>query len=118
MRVLLVEDNEELREFFVASLKEAAIDAEVAPGVDKIVERVENGSFDLLVIDSVLGGGDGIGLTQQIRAGTKGANVPIILTSAIGTGLARRMAMNAGCTEFLIKPFGVGTFINLIRKLV
>lgn len=117
MRVLIVEDNEELRKFIVASLKENDIEAEGGPSVDDIAERVENGDFDVLIIDSVLGEGDGIGLTQQIRSGTKGANVPIILTSTIATGLARRMAMSAGCTEFLIKPFGINAFVKLIQKL-
>lgn len=117
MRLLLVEDNEELREFLCASLKEADIEASGVGSVDKVAERVENEGFDIIVIDSVLGEGDGIGLTKTIRGGSRGANMPIILTSIIGTNLARRMAMNAGCTEFLIKPFGVAAFIKLLKKL-
>ena len=117
MRVLIVEDNEELREFLCASLKEAGIEASGAASVEKVAELIEENSFDIVVIDSVLGDGDGIGLTKTVRGGSKGANTPVILTSDIATNLARRMAMNAGCTEFLVKPFGVNAFINLLRKL-
>ena len=117
MRALLVEDNEELRDFLCASLKEANIEAHGAASVDKVAERIEENSFDIVIIDSVLGEGDGIGLIKTVRGGSKGANTPIVLTSAIGTNLARRMAMSAGCTEFLIKPFGVNAFINLLRRL-
>ena len=117
MRVLIVEDNQELRDLLCASLKEVDIEAHGAASVDKVADRIEEGNFDIIVIDSVLGEGDGIGLIKTVRAGSKGANTPIVLTSVIATNLARRMAMNAGCTEFLVKPFGTGTFINLLRRL-
>lgn len=117
MQVFLVEDNEELRDFLCASLKEAGIEAFGAASVDKVAERIEENSFDVVVIDSVLGEGDGIGLIKTVRGGSKGADTPIVLTSAIATNLARRMALNAGCTEFLVKPFGAVAFINLLRRL-
>ncbi len=117
MRVLLVEDNAELRDFLCLSLNEAGIEAVAAAGAAGIASRTEEDFFDALIIDSVLGEGDGISLTQQIRKGEKGVAVPIVLMSSIGTGLARRMATNAGCNEFLLKPFGLARLIEVLRHL-
>jgi DNA-binding response OmpR family regulator len=122
MRVLLVEDNAELRDFLCLSLNEAGIEtvaasSAAATGASGVVHRVEEDSFDALIIDSVLRNGDGISLTQQIRKGEKGCAIPIVLMSSIGTGLARRMAASAGCNEFLLKPFGLARLIEVLRHL-
>ncbi len=120
MRVLIVEDNTELRDFFCLSLNEVEIDAvgvAGTSGTDELVKRVEDEDFDVIVIDSVLGASDGIALTQRFRSGGKGRAIPIVLMSAIGTSLARRMAASAGCSEFLVKPFSLSRLIEVLRKV-
>lgn len=117
MRVLLVENNAELREFLRLSLNEAGVQAVASASVSEVARLVEDESFDALIIDSVLGDGDGISLTQQIRKGEKGSTIPVVLMSSIGTGLARRMAASAGCNEFLLKPFGLARLIEVLRQL-
>ena len=117
MRVLLVEDNAELRDFLCLSLNEAGVEAVAASSVGEVSGRVEEENFDALIIDSVLGDSDGISLTQQIRKGEKGSAVPVVLMSSIGTGLARRMAANAGCNEFLLKPFGLARLLEMLRQI-
>lgn len=122
MRVLLVEDNAELRDFLCLSLNEAGIQAASASNsshsnMAEVARRVEEENFDALIIDSVLGDSDGISLTQQIRKGEKGCAIPIVLMSSIGTGLARRMAANAGCNEFLPKPFGLARLVEVLRQM-
>jgi DNA-binding response OmpR family regulator len=118
MRVLIIDDNEELREFLALSLTEAAIEAVVANDPEDALRKIENEKFDVLIIDSVMEGGDGIELTQQIRATRAGKNVPILLMSSMSTALARRMAKSVGCNEFLVKPFGTLQFVEQVRTLV
>lgn len=117
MRVLLIDDNSELRDFLCASLQESGIDSAGVASADNVTNQVESDNFDVLIVDSVLGEGDGIGLISQIRKGEKGRAIPVILMSPIGTSLARRMASDAGCNEFLLKPFGLAKFIEILRRV-
>lgn len=117
MRVLLVEDNEELRGFLALSLTEATFDVVAAESPEDALQKVEAEKFDALIIDSVMETSDGIELTQQIRATRNGRSVPILLMSSISTALARRMAKAAGCNEFLVKPFGQQQLVEQVRSL-
>ncbi len=117
MRVLIVDDNEELREFLALSLTESSVDVVIAEDSDDAMRKIESDKFDVLVIDSVMEGGDGIALTQQIRATRAGKNVPILLMSSLSTALARRMATSVGCNEFLVKPFSTMQFVEQVRML-
>ncbi len=120
MRVLIVEDNVELRDFLCLCLNESNIEAVGVNGdklPDEVARQVEEENFDAVVIDSVLGQSDGIALMQRIRGGEKGRAIPIVLMSQIGTGLARRMASSAGCNEFLVKPFTLSQLIEILRRL-
>ena len=116
MRVLIVDDNKELRDFLALSLAEAAVEAVVAETVEDALWKVEAEKFDALVIDSIMENNDGITLVQQIRATKNGRSVPILMMSTISTMLARRMAKSAGC-EFLAKPFGQTQFIEQVKGL-
>ena len=117
MRVLLVDDNEELRGFLALCLTEAAMEVIVARDPDDALRKVETEKFDALVIDSIMENGDGITLAQQIRATRNGRNVPILMMSSVSTALARRMATSVGCNEFMVKPFGQLQFIDQVKNL-
>ena len=117
MRVLLVEDNAELRGFLEQTLAEAAIEAVPTSAAGEALRRLETEKFDALILDSDLGDADGITLTGQIRATKSGRQMPILLMSSVGTALARRMAQTAGCNQFLAKPFGPAQFVESVRGM-
>ena len=117
MRVLIVDDNEELRDFLALCLTEAEIDAVAARDPADALQKIASSEFNVLVIDSIMENGDGIELVQQIRASKSGRKVPILMMSTISTALARRMATSAGCNEFLVKPFSQTQFIEQVRTL-
>ena len=118
MRVLIVDDNEELRDFLALCLTEAAVDADAVGTPAEAVAAVDTGKYDAVAIDSVLGDEDGIALVQQIRATRSGKKIPILVMSTISTALARRMAQSAGGNEFMVKPFGQMQFIEQLKTLV
>ena len=117
MKVLLVDDNEELREFLVQSLREASVDATATGQCETAVALADKEKFDAYIVDSLIDDIDGLSLVVQLRALKNGGKVPILLMSTLGTALARRMAQNVGCDEFLVKPFGPGQFVEQVRAL-
>lgn len=117
MRVLLVDDNEELREFLALCLMEASVEVVEAPNASTALQRVGAEKFDAFVVDSVLADGDGLSLVGELRNLRNGRGVPVLLMSSISTSLARRMAQSAGCNEFLVKPFGQMQFLEQVKAL-
>ena len=117
MRVLLVDDNEELREFLALCLTEASVEVVGVQNAEEALALVEKDKFDAFVVDSVMEGGDGLTLVGQLRELKNGRNVPVMLMSSISTSLARRMAQSAGCKEFMVKPFGQMQFIEQVKGL-
>jgi two-component system response regulator MprA len=117
MKILLVDDNEELREFMAHSLSEAGIEAVTAANASEALIKAAADRFDVLVVDSFLGEDDGLDLVARLVASKSGKNTPILLMSTISTALARRIASAAGCSEFLVKPFGLTQFAELVRSM-
>jgi two-component system chemotaxis response regulator CheY len=116
MRVLLIDDNQELCDFLAATLNENAVDAVAAASSADAVRLVDEQRFDAFVVDSVMGDTDGIALIQELRNTKNGRGIPALLMSNISTNLARRMAQNAKC-EFIAKPFGPTSFVDQVRSL-
>jgi two-component system, OmpR family, response regulator len=116
MRVLLVDENEELREFLAATLNENTIDTATAGTPEEAVRLANDERFDAFVVDSVMGDVDGVALIEQLRNTKNGKGIPALLMSDIGTALARRIAQSAKC-DFLTKPFGPTQFVEQIRAL-
>jgi DNA-binding response OmpR family regulator len=117
MKVLLVDDNEELREFLTLSLSESNMDVVAAADGAQALAAIEKEKFEVAIIDSVMPGEDGIALTMKIRATKAGQKLPILVMSALSTALARRMAKNAGANEFLPKPFSPTQLLEQVRSI-
>ena len=117
MRVLLIDDNEELRGFLALCLAEVSVDVVSAGDVASALKCAEAERFDAFLVDSVLQGGDGLELVSQLHALKNGRGVPVLLMSSISTGLARRMALSVGVSEFLVKPFGQMQFLEQVKAL-
>lgn len=117
MKILLVDDNEELREFLTLSMSESQLDVVAVENGAQALAQVESSKFDVVIIDSVMPGEDGIELTTKIRATKAGQKIPILMMSALSTALVRRMAKNAGANEFLTKPFSQTQLLEQVRAL-
>lgn len=117
MRILLIDDNEELREFLAACLSESSVEVVEAGDMASALKCAEAEKFDAYIVDSVMQEEDGLILVGQLRALKNGRGVPVLLMSSLSTSLARRMAQSAGVTEFLVKPFGQMQFVEQVKAL-
>lgn len=117
MRVLLIDDNDELRGFLALCLTEASVEVVDVGDMAAALRRAGAEKFDVYVVDSVLENGDGLSLVSELRELKNGRGVPVILMSSIATSLARRMAQSAGVTEFLVKPFSQMQLLEQVKAL-
>jgi DNA-binding response OmpR family regulator len=115
MRVLLVEDSERLRSSLEIALRRAgyAVDS-AAEGVDGMW-RAESGAYDVIVLDLMLPGLDGLSLLARLRAARSSSRV-LILTAKDSVD-DRVKGLQAGADDYLVKPFALEELLARVQAL-
>ena len=103
-RILVCEDEDVIRDFVVINLKRAGYDVcDVGCGEDALrVFEEEHGNFDIVLLDIMMPGMDGITATSKIR---EFSNVPIILLTAKSETEDKVLGLNVGADDYITKPF-------------
>lgn len=116
MRVLVVEDDDMLREAVVAVLQEEFYVVEEAGTGSEGLYKALQGIYDLVVLDIMLPEMSGLVIVKKIRA--KGNSIPILLLTARDTVEDRVAGLEAGADDYLIKPFAVPELLARVKALL
>lgn len=117
-RVLLVEDEEAIRELVTFHLELAHLDTIVALDGKEAVRLTEARAFDLVILDLVLPALDGISVCHAIRRGRINRDVPILILTARAEETDRVTGLESGADDCLTKPFGIRELMARIRALL
>ncbi len=104
-RVLVVDDEESIRDLLSKTLALAEYDVETASDASAALDRMRQQTYDLLVADLKMPGMDGLTLIKQAR--TMRADLPIIIITGFSSESSAIEAVNLGVTGYLTKPFRV-----------
>lgn len=119
VRVLLVEDDELIRHSFATSLARYGYTVTAAAdgleGLELFRAAEADTPFDLLLLDVMLPGLDGIGLCRRVR---ESSLVSIIMMSARGDGLDVVAGLEAGADDYIVKPVETGVLVARIRSVL
>ncbi len=116
-RILLVEDNGELREFIVESLSPEFQVIEAEDGLQGL-QMVQSEIPDLVISDVMMPGMDGMELCKKIKHDELSCHIPVILLTARSTSLDRMIGFEQGADEYIIKPFRNEELKVRIRNLL
>jgi len=111
-RVLVVEDEAEIRRFVRLSLETEGFDVYEADGVQRGLIEAGTRRPDLVVLDLGLPDGDGVDLIRDLRAWS---DVPVLVLSARTTEEDKIGALDAGADDYLVKPFSAGELLARVR---
>ncbi|PZR05640.1 MAG: DNA-binding response regulator [Archangium gephyra] len=114
MRVLVVDDEAEVRSVVARALRADGHAVTTAEDLQAARQRVSEG-IDLLVLDLRLADGFGLELCRELRA--EGASIPILLLTALSQVAFRVEGLDAGADDFLAKPFAVAELRARVRAL-
>ncbi len=115
MRVLLVEDDPATSAYVAKGLRELGHSVEAVADGREGVLRGSAGEFDVVVVDRMLPGLDGLGLVRTLRAA--GVKTPALFLSALG-GIDDRVAgLEAGADDYLVKPFAFAELAARVSAL-
>ena len=117
-RILVVEDEQHIRELIVLHVSlEGHIAVEVGHGNDALaIARRE--AFDLLILDLMLPGLDGVTLCRAIRRDSRNADTPILMLTARREESDKVLGLDSGADDYLTKPFGVRELVARVRALL
>jgi two-component system OmpR family response regulator len=115
MRILIVEDDAETAAYVRQGLKAAGHQVAIATNGREGLMRGAGEDWDLLIVDRMLPGLDGIGLVRTLRGG--GIDLPVLFLTTLG-GIDDRVAgLDAGADDYLIKPFAFSELAARVTAL-
>ena len=115
MRILLVDDDEELSDLILAGFREQGIDVSLAANYSDGASRAVLGTFDVIVLDVMLPGGTGFDLCRHIRS--RGVATPILMLTARDTVDDRVSGLDVGADDYLTKPFAFRELVARVKAL-
>jgi two-component system OmpR family response regulator len=111
--ILIVEDDRELGQLLSETMRENGISATTVEDGREMFARMRNSTFDLIVLDVMLPGEDGISLCRRLRADK---TIPIILITALGEEADRIVGLEVGADDYITKPFSPREVLVRIRS--
>jgi DNA-binding response OmpR family regulator len=122
MRVLIVEDEEDLVEAVRLGLTRAGYAVDAALDAAQAYERLTLNAYDLMVLDLSLPDGDGFTLCRAVRGGelpaASGTDLRVLMLTARG-GLGDRVrGLDEGADDYLVKPFAMAELLARVRALL
>ncbi|MGE8640205.1 MAG: response regulator transcription factor [Achromobacter sp.] len=115
-RVLIVEDDAHIAELLRLHLRDEGYAVEHAADGNEGMRRLEEGSWDALVLDLMLPGVDGLEICKRARAMAR--YTPIIITSARSSEVHRILGLELGADDYLAKPFSMLELVARVRALL
>jgi two-component system, OmpR family, response regulator len=117
MKILLVEDNERVRDFVAKGLKESGHVLDHAGNGRDGLFLASSETYDAIILDRMLPGGiDGLGIIEALRK--TGNKTPILILSALAEVDDRIKGLKAGGDDYLTKPFAFGELMARLDALV
>jgi DNA-binding response OmpR family regulator len=117
-RVLVVEDETNIRELVCLHLRHEGYTCDAVDDGRTALARAQAEPYDLLVLDLMLPGLDGLSLCRAVRNGRFNADVPILMLTAKREEAEKVVGLESGADDYLTKPFGVRELVARVRALL
>jgi two-component system phosphate regulon response regulator OmpR len=115
-RILVIDDDQELRDMLRRYLGEHGFDVHVLASADRLDERLRREPFDALVLDLMMPGEDGLSICRRLRA--EGSTVPILMLTARGAAVDKIVGLEMGADDYLGKPFDPRELIARLHSVL
>ncbi|MET0336588.1 MAG: response regulator transcription factor [Caulobacter sp.] len=116
MRLLIVEDHDELAELIIGRLEQTGFPSDRVAGAEDARLLIETGDYAGLLLDLGLPDGDGLDLLEWVRQ--QDAELPVLILTARSSISDRVAGLDAGADDYLGKPFATDELIARVRAMM
>lgn len=116
--IYCVEDDDSIRELMLYALRASGFEAEGFRDGAGLLDALSHAQPQLILLDIMLPGMDGIEILKTIRSNPTTARIPVILASAKGTEYDKVVGLDSGADDYLAKPFGMMEMVSRIRAVL
>lgn len=118
-KILLVDDDREIRELLVGRLGAYGFEAVAVDSGAAMAEELEKGGYDLVVLDIMLKGENGLDLCKDVRSSNRSfKRIPILFLSALNETSDRIVGLEIGADDYLPKPFETRELVARIKAIL
>ena len=118
MRILIVEDDADIRTLIAFHIKAMGAEAIEAENGQKALSAIGSGGVDLAILDIMLPGISGIEILRRIRAEGPDRELPVIVASALNSENDIISALEEGADDYITKPFSPKILIARVKSLL
>jgi len=117
-RVLVVEDDQHIRDLVLLHLRLEGFETVAAGDGTEALRLARSEPFDLVVLDLMLPGLDGVTVCRAIRRDAENGDVPILMLTARREEADKVLGLDSGADDYVTKPFGIRELVARIRALL
>lgn len=115
-RVLIIEDELDLALLIKRHLEDSGFEAQTVSRGDDGLRAAETGTFDLILLDLMLPGMDGIEVCRRLR--DQNINTPIMMVTARTTEVEKVLGLDMGADDYIAKPFGIAELTARVKAIL
>jgi DNA-binding response OmpR family regulator len=116
-RVLVVDDDEDIRVLVAARLEAAGFRADTAADGPEALRAIRDDRPDLVILDVMMPGMTGFDVCREIREDPAVADLPVIMLTARDDGAAKLLGRARGADRYLSKPFDAPDLLSAVEEL-
>ena len=118
MKILVADDEIHIRTLLKITLEMVGYEVEVAADGQEAIDKLEEGSYDLLLLDIKMPRLNGWQVCEKVKSDEKMKHIPVIMVTAFGQREARQRSFDLGADEFIAKPFETTSLLETVQKLL
>jgi CheY-like chemotaxis protein len=118
MKILIVEDHPDMRELLCLILETLDYIPIIASHGKECLEKAITEKPQLILMDMMMPGMDGWEAAKTLRANPETKKIPILATTALFRPRELKTCLEAGCNDYIVKPFSVQNLRGKIRELL
>lgn len=116
--IYCVEDESAIRDLMIYTLKASGFEARGFESSESLWPAVREKAPELVVLDVMLPGEDGLAILKKLRASPATAEIPVVMATAKGSEYDKVIGLDSGADDYLAKPFGMMEMVSRIKAVL
>lgn len=116
--IFCVEDDQGIRDLMIYALNSAGFEVKGFTDGDGFFRALQTEQPELVMLDIMLPGDDGITILKRLRGNIATADIPVIMATAKGTEYDKVIGLDAGADDYLAKPFGMMEMVSRVKAVL